>query len=78
MRHNYLERLPKLFAPRLRELSIMYNGPLFQFEDDDVTMFVDRWPSLTVNLKDLSHISLQYHACLPVNHVFLPLCRHPS
>lgn len=48
MRHNFLEQLPKFCAPRLRELSIKYNGPLFQFEDDDVTMFVDRWPSLSV------------------------------
>lgn len=51
LQHNYLERLPKFGAPRLRELSIRYNGPLFQFEDDDVAMFTkERWPALEVSM----------------------------
>lgn len=49
MRHNYLERAPVFFAPNLRIISFRSNGPLFQFRDEDVSMFLDRWPALEVS-----------------------------
>ena len=55
LQHNSLEQLPKAVMPRLRELTMKFNGPLFQMEESDETMFRDRWPLLQVG----HHASLQ-------------------